>query len=54
MNAKVGKNIWTVIDIGTCRLHDDRNDNGTHLTYVVHQRTVTGGTLLPHGNIPRC
>jgi hypothetical protein len=54
MNAKVGKNIWTGIDIGTCRLHDERNDNGTRNTsniYAVHQCVVTGGTLLPHRNI---
>ena len=51
MNAKVGKNISTGIDIGTRRLHDERNDNGTRLTYAVHQYMVTGGTLLPHRNI---
>jgi hypothetical protein len=33
MNAKVGKNFWTGIGIGTCRLHDERNDNGTHIIY---------------------
>jgi len=51
MHAKVGKNIWPGIDIGTYGLHGERNANGTHLTYAVHQRMVTGGTLLPPRNI---
>ena len=50
MHAKAGKNVWPGIDIGTYGLHDERNDNRTHLTYAV-QHMVTGGTLLPHRNI---
>ena len=52
MNAKVGKEIWTGIAVGTCGLHDESYDYGTCLmNYAVHQRMVIGGTLFPHRNI---
>jgi len=52
MNDKVGKEILTGIAAGTCGLHDESNDSGTHLiSDAVHQRMVTGGTLFPHRNI---
>jgi len=44
MNAKVGKEIWTGIAVGTCGLHDDSNDNRTcPLNYAVCHCIVTGG-----------
>jgi hypothetical protein len=50
--AKVGKEIWTEIFIGTCPLQDESNDNETCLiNYAVHQHTFIGGILLPHRNI---
>ena len=52
MNAKVGKEIWTGIAVGTCGLHDESNDDGTRLINdAVHQRMFIGGTLFPHRNI---
>jgi hypothetical protein len=51
MNVKVEKNIWTGIVMGTCGLHDERNDNRMHPTYAVHPCMVIVGTLLPHRNI---
>jgi len=43
-NAKVGKEIWTGIAVGTCGLHDDSNDNRTcPINYAVHQCIVIGG-----------
>jgi hypothetical protein len=44
MNARVGKEIWTGIAMGTCGLHDDSNDNRTRpINYAVRQCTVIGG-----------
>jgi len=44
MNAKVGKEIWTGIAVGTCGLHDDSNGNITcPINYAVHQCIVIGG-----------
>jgi len=44
MNAKVGKEIWTGIAIGTCGLHVNSNDNrACPINYAVHQCIVTGG-----------
>jgi len=44
MNAKVGKEIWAVIAVGTCGLHDDSSDNRTcPLNYAVRQCIVIGG-----------
>ena len=52
MNAKVGKEIWTGIAVGTHGLHDESNDDGTCLINdAVHQHIVIGGTLFPHRNI---
>lgn len=52
MNAKVWKEILTGIAVGTCGLHDESNNGGTHvINDAVHQRMVTGGTLFPHINI---
>ena len=44
MNAKVGKEIWTGIAVGTCGLHDDSNDNRTcPINYAVRQCIFIGG-----------
>jgi hypothetical protein len=52
MNVKVRKEIWTGTGVGTCGLHDESNDNGTHLiNYAIHQHMFTGGTLFPRKNI---
>ena len=43
MNAKVGKDIWAGIAVGTCGLHEGSNDNRTcPLNYAVRQCTVKG------------
>ena len=52
VNAKVGKEIWTGIAVGTCGLHYASNDNRTLLlNYAVHQCMVLWGTLFPHRNM---
>jgi hypothetical protein len=44
MNAKVWKEIWTGIAVGTCGLHYTSNDNRTLLIhYAVHQCMVLWG-----------
>jgi hypothetical protein len=34
-NAKLGKEIWTGLFVGTCRSQDENNDNGTRLINYV-------------------
>jgi hypothetical protein len=36
MNTKLGKEIWTGISVGTCDLHDERNDNVLILVMYNH------------------
>ena len=49
MNAKMGKEILTGIAVSTCSLHDEPNDNRTHLiNYADCQHMVTGETLFPY------
>jgi len=49
MNAKVRKEIWTAIAVGTCSLHYYSNNNRTHLiNYAAHQQMVIGSILFPH------
>ena len=53
MNAKVGKEIWTGIAVGTLWiLHYASNDNRTLLiNYAVHQCMVLQGILFAHRNM---
>ena len=49
MNAKVGKEIWTGIAVGTCGLHDESNDNGTCLINdALHQCMVIETYIKEH------